>query len=139
MPIGCNREFVLSKPIQPFDNGRCSTQSALMNISDLSVADLRRVVGIKEQIAGLEAELAALVGDATPEAVEPSLRRRRRMSAAARRKIAIAQKARWDKVRASKIILPAPALKRKRRMSAAVRAAISAAAKARWAKFHATK
>jgi hypothetical protein len=54
------------------------------------------------------------------------------MSAAARRKIAAAQKARWAKVKDGKS--EKPGLKPKRKMSAAGRARIAAAAKARWAK-----
>jgi hypothetical protein len=58
------------------------------------------------------------------------------MSASARRKIGLAQKARWAKV---KRIEAALAAGKKRRMSAAGRARIAAAAKARWAKFRASK
>ena len=56
------------------------------------------------------------------------------MSAAARRKISAAAKARWAKVHAA-----AKPAKKKRIMSAAGRAKISAAAKARWAKVRAEK
>src|ERR1035437_5544027 len=54
------------------------------------------------------------------------------MSAAARRKISLAQKARWAKAKGH-------APKPKRTMSAAGRKRIAAAARARWAKFRAAK
>ena len=53
------------------------------------------------------------------------------MSAAARAKIAAAQKARWAKVKKS---VAKPVAKKKSGISAAGRAKIAAAAKARWAK-----
>lgn len=56
------------------------------------------------------------------------------MSAAARRKIAAAARARWAKVRAG-----AKPARKKRKMSAAARAKIAAAARARWAKYRAAK
>jgi len=57
---------------------------------------------------------------------------RHTMSAAARRKISVAQKARWAKAKSQ-------APKPKRTMSAAGRKRIAAAARARWAKFRAVK
>jgi hypothetical protein len=57
---------------------------------------------------------------------------RRTMSAAARRKISLAQKARWAKAKGR-------ALKPKRTMSAAGRKRIAAAQRARWAKIRAGK
>jgi len=56
----------------------------------------------------------------------------RHLSAAARRKISLAQKARWAEAKGQ-------APKPKRRMSAAGRARIAAAQKARWAKVRAAK
>jgi hypothetical protein len=70
--------------------------------------------------------------DATPE---PPTGKRRKFSAAARRKMAMAQKARWAKIKGEsepQATTPEP-VKRKRKMSAAGRAAISAATKKRWA------
>ena len=67
--------------------------------------------------------------------------KRKKMSKAARAKIAAAQKARWAKVKASRDLKKASRENKKRRlkkakrkMSAAAKAKISAAAKARWAK-----
>jgi len=55
---------------------------------------------------------------------------RKKRSAAARRRMAAAQKARWAKAKGTEEV-PTP---KKRRMSAAGRKAIAAAQKARWAK-----
>ena len=106
-------------------------------LKDYSSAELRRIISIKEQIATLQIELGAIGGETGNAAVgEPINRGRRRMSASARRKIGLAQKARWAKVKG---IEAAPAAGKKRRMSAAGRARIAAAAKARWAKFRASQ
>jgi hypothetical protein len=62
---------------------------------------------------------------------------KRRMSAAARRRISLAQKKRWAATRTEKPESQKPAAKPKRRkMSKAGRAAIIAATKKRWAAFH---
>ena len=121
----------------------------MKSLSDLSVADLRRVIALKEQIEALEGQLEVIAeneviaantgGDAgaaeTPAPAKPA---KRRLSPAHRRKLikalAKARKVRWSKAKAA-----APdAAPKKRRMSAAGRAAISAAAKARWAKVRAS-
>ena len=73
-------------------------------LKDYSSADLRRIISIKEQIETLQTELEAFGGEASNGPVgEPMKRGRRRMSASARRKIGLAQKARWAKLRASQI------------------------------------
>jgi hypothetical protein len=106
-------------------------------LKDCSSADLRRIISIKEQIENLQTQLEAFDGETGNGVVsEPIKRGRRRMSASARRKIGLAQKARWAK---AKGIETAPAAGKRRRMSAAGRARIAAAAKARWAKFRASK
>jgi len=76
---------------------------------------------------------------ATPEAPTGT---RKKFSAASRRKMALAQKARWAKIRGeSEPSAPARSegAKPKRKMSAAGRKAISEATKNRWAAFHAAK
>ena len=114
----------------------------MKSLSDLSVADLRRVIALKEQIKSLEGQLEAIAentgGDAgTVEAPAPAKRAKRRLSPAHRRKLikalAKARKIRWAKATGTK------AAPKKRRMSAEGRAAISAAAKARWARVRAAK
>ena len=84
------------------------------------------------EVKRLGAALAAL-GNLTGKS---PVRRRRTLSAAARRKISLAQKARWAK-RSSKT--RTGAAKPKRKMSAAGRRKIAAAQRARWAKVRAGK
>jgi hypothetical protein len=106
-------------------------------LKDYSSADLRRIISIKEQIETLQTELEGIGGELGNGAVgEPMKRGKRRMSASARRKIGLAQKARWAKVKGIEV---APTVRKRRRMSAAGRARIAAAAKARWARLRAAK
>jgi hypothetical protein len=106
------------------------------SIADLSVQQLRQVINLKEQIEALENKLNQLAGSTAKPDAAKAPKKRRKMSAAARRKIGAAQKARWAKVNANKAAKPA---KKKFTMSAATKAKISAAAKARWAKYRAGK
>jgi hypothetical protein len=100
-------------------------------------------VNLQKIVAELRAErdrldkaIAALNGVSTqprrgrpPKAVQTSVRpkRRRRMSAAGRARIAAAQRARWAKVKQSQASKPV------RRMSAAARRKMSRLMKQRWA------
>lgn len=105
---------------------------------------LRQAADLKDKIAALETELTAILGAGsgtplTPHAPQPA--KRSGMSAAGRRRIAAAQKARWARVRtaqtgaqAEKATPATQPVKLKRQMSAAQKAKISAAAKRRWAK-----
>jgi hypothetical protein len=83
---------------------------------------------VEQQLSGLNAALAAFAGVYRGTA-QPT-RKRRKMSVAARKKIAAAQRARWAKVK-EKPKGPKPA---KRTMSASARRKIAAAQRARWAK-----
>jgi len=112
----------------------------MKSLSDLSVADLRRVIALKEQIEALEGQLEAIAENTdghvgTAEAPAPAKPAKRRLSPAHRRKLikalTRARKMRWAKAAGT------DAAPKKRRMSAAGRAAISAAAKARWARVRA--
>ena len=115
----------------------------MKSLSDISVADLRRVIALKEQIESLEGRLGAIAGEtgvgAASATEAPALTKppKRRLSAAHRRKLikalAKARKIRWAKAKAA----GTNAAPKRRRMSAVGRAAISAAAKARWAKIRA--
>ena len=81
----------------------------------------------QEEVKGLKAALAALAGlRAGPG------RKRRTLSAAARRKMSLAQKARW--ARRTLIGSQATPARPKRTMSAAARRKIAAAQRLRWAK-----
>ena len=84
------------------------------------------------EVKRLGAALAAL-GSLTGRS---ATRKLRTLSAAARRKISLAQKARWAK-RSSNA--QTGAAKPKRKMSAAARRKIAAAQRARWAKVNARK
>jgi hypothetical protein len=72
---------------------------ALLN---LSVAQLKRMATLKAQIERLQSRLEALAANTSSSPGRKVVRRRRKMSAAARRKISLAAKARWARVRAAK-------------------------------------
>ena len=105
------------------------------------------IVGFEQQKLRIDTQIAELrpmlSGGAThPTAAkpEPTKGKRRKMSAAARKRIGDAQRKRWA---ASKGEAESPSktatAKPKRKMSAAGKKAISEATKKRWAAFHATK
>jgi len=71
-------------------------------LSKFSAAHLKRAAAIKERIEQLERELTGLLGIPEPMTVGGAIRRRRKMSAAARARISAAAKARWAKVKAGK-------------------------------------
>jgi hypothetical protein len=108
---------------------------------------------IKARLLKIEAALSGEIpASVTTEPVAkrgPGRPKKRKMSAAGRKAIGEAAKARWAKIHAkkaakltaktSKPAKTTPAQKPKRKMSAAGKAAISAATKARWAKIRAEK
>jgi hypothetical protein len=69
-------------------------------ILNLSVAKLKRMAALKAQIERLQSRLESLAGNISAAPAGKPVRKRRKMSAAARRKISLAAKARWAKVRA---------------------------------------
>ena len=71
-------------------------------LARLSVAQLKRATAIKERIETLEKELTGMLGIPEALTVGGTIRRRRKMSAAAKAKISAAAKARWARVRAAK-------------------------------------
>jgi len=89
---------------------------------------------IDGQIAELQATLSG--GPAEPAAMPDGATRKRKISAAARRRMALGQQARWAKIRGEsghpEPATPEPA-KPKRKLSEAGRANIVAALKKRWA------
>ena len=100
---------------------------------DSQIAEVRRM---------LRARPEATAADGTPQAAAPQARGRRRgMSAAARRRIAEAQRKRWEayhqaqQATTAKKAAGKPAARSKRRISAAGRKAIADAARKRWAEF----
>ena len=107
-----------------------------MNLTNLSSKDLAQITkllkkkeSLLERVAKVDAKLSVFESG-KPEAVAVVVKKRG-MSAAGRKAIAAAQKARWAKInKGKKAGKPA----KKHKMSAAGRAAIAAAQKARWAK-----
>jgi transposase InsO family protein len=87
---------------------------------------LREVVAEISKLTRIADVLRAVSSDSGAPGAE-----RKEMSAAARKKISLAQKARWAKSGASE---PAVTAKLKRVMSASARRKIAAAQRARWAK-----
>jgi hypothetical protein len=89
----------------------------------------------KTQIDNQIAELRAMLsGGSTPTAAMPEAApgKRKKFSAAARRKMALAQKARWAAIKGTSPATPKPA-KPKRRISPEGMKRIIAATKKRWA------
>ena len=116
-----------------------------MNINELTPTQLRQAADLKEQIEKLQNQLVVLGGSGSgmPSPFKKAKPAKRKMSAAARAKIAAAQKARWAKQKGitqtvKTIPAPKPA-KGKSGMSAEGKARIVAAQKARWAAIKAGK
>jgi hypothetical protein len=74
----------------------------MSNYSNLTAQQLRKAADLKEKIVGLQQQLEAILGGSGPADVTVEKPKRRKMSAAARAKIAAAQRARWAKVKAKK-------------------------------------
>jgi hypothetical protein len=74
----------------------------MKGLLNLSVAKLKRMVVLKARIERLQSRLEALAAGASPSSTRKVVHKRRKMSAAARRKISQAAKARWARVRAAK-------------------------------------
>ena len=98
---------------------------------------LKSIISIKEEIAGLEARLEKLLGG-TPAVVKAKApaapkKARRKMSAEGRARIIAAQKARWAKIKGVKEVKAQKPAKAKRTISPEHRAKLAAMMKARWA------
>jgi hypothetical protein len=109
------------------------------NLSDLTAAQLKSIVAVKEQIEALQSQIDSIVGGRggdNDESAIPAVEvpKKRHMSAAAREKIAAAAKARWARIKKTKPEAAKPVQKQDRRSSPAVRAKTVAAARARWKK-----
>ena len=103
------------------------------SIISLSVQQLRRAADIKEKLQSLEKEIGQILGVSTTPAAYSEPKKRRKMSAAGRARMAAAARKRWAKVKGGKLTVK-PVKKAKRRISAEGRKKMAAAAKARWAK-----
>ena len=104
-------------------------ENALQEIRDERKQAQLRVEKLDEVIRGL-------VGLNSLSPSRNGARQSRTMSASARRRISLAQKARWARVRAQNVVSIASKLG-KRTISAAGRKRIAAAQRARWAKVRA--
>jgi hypothetical protein len=75
------------------------------NLLSLTSAQLKKAAAIKDEIAGLEKELAAILGAPASaykkSAVKPA-KKKHKMSAEGRASVSAAQKKRWAKIRAAK-------------------------------------
>jgi hypothetical protein len=95
------------------------------------------IAGFEEQKKRLDAQIAELREMLNPSATDgtaPTPKKRRGMSAAARGRIAAAQRKRWAESRKqSEAASPTAPARKKRRLSAAGRRAIIEATKRRWA------
>jgi len=111
-----------------------------MNLIDLTIAQLKRAAAIKEQIEELNKELRSILSGPAQSVGAPA--KKPTMSAAVKKKIAVAQKARWAKLRGAKPATlsakPAATVKKKA-FSSATRAKLSAKLKAYWAAKNAGK
>jgi hypothetical protein len=74
----------------------------MKEILSLPAAKLQRIVALKTQIERLQSQLEAMATNTSPAAAKNAPHKKRTMSAAARKKISQAAKARWAKVRAGK-------------------------------------
>jgi hypothetical protein len=101
------------------------------------------LIGYRHQIAEIEAKMADIQGKLDGTSATAPTAPKRVLSAAARRRIAAAQKKRWAAVcgaEAAKTKSPSkPVPVKKRRISAAGRKRIIAATKKRWVAFRAKK
>ena len=113
-------------------------------------AALKGLEAQRDRVASQIAEVRRLLGGAhapaSSAAEAPTRKPRRKMSAAARKRITEAQRKRWEAFRKTSEPVPAPARKQiaktakaaptqKRTMSAAGRKRIAEAARKRWAEF----
>jgi len=104
-----------------------------MNPLDLTANELKRAAAIKEQIEALNKELRGILG--APGKTRAAPRKKRTMSAATKRKIAAAQKAKWANLRRANPATPVKraAKAKKKTVSPATKAKLSAKLKAYWA------
>ncbi len=119
---------------------------------ELPIATIEKALNVRKQIEALRKSVEEIMGGSSPvakrrgrppksAAVEPVTAkvdgRKGKRSAAARAKMAAAQKARWAKIRGESAPAAKSPKKKKRTMSPEARAKIAAAQRARWAKLKA--
>jgi hypothetical protein len=72
------------------------------SIANLSAQQLRHAANLKDKIQLLQNELEKIVGSSSKPAAPIASKKKSKMSAAGRARIAAAQKARWAKIKAAK-------------------------------------
>jgi len=105
-----------------------------VNLSDLTIDQLKRAAAIKERIEALNKELRSILGVSAKSRAAP--KKKRTKSASVKRKIAAAQKTRWANLRRAKPAARSakPVAKaEKKTVSPATKAKLSAKLKAYWA------
>ena len=108
--------------------------TSTMNLFDPTITQLKRAAAIKEQIDKLNKELGSILSGSARSGAAP--KNKPAMSAAVKKKIAAAQKARWANLRRAKPVtrsVKAAGKPKKTNVSAATRAKLSAKLKAFWA------
>jgi hypothetical protein len=73
----------------------------MKELLNFSIAKLKRIVVLKAKIGRLQVQLEGLATSGSPTPGKKVVQKRRKMSAAARKKISLAATARWAKVRAA--------------------------------------
>src|SRR3990172_6658126 len=104
-----------------------------MNLTDLTINQLKRAAAIRERIEAFNKDLRTILG--TPDKSGAAPKKKRTMSASVKRKIAAAQKTRWANLRRAKPVARSvkPAPKAKKKVSRATKAKLSAKLKSYWA------
>lgn len=92
----------LRQPTVDFLGQKFLTDGMSASIASLSAQQLRRAADIKDKSQSLEKELEQILGSSTKPVSVAVPKKRRKMSAAGRARIAAAAKARWAKVKAAK-------------------------------------
>src|SRR6266446_5922558 len=101
------------------------------SLTDLSPRQLRQAADLKERIDSLQHDLSQILGAVSQPNGAATAPQKRKMSAAARARIAAGARARWARIKGKRAAAkPTP----RRKMSADARARLSAMAKARWKK-----
>jgi len=104
-----------------------------MNPLDLTITQLKRATAIKERIEALNKELRGILG--VPATTRAAPKKKRTMTAAMKKQLAAARKARWANLRRANPATQSvkPSARAKKKMSPAARAKLSAKLKAYWA------
>jgi hypothetical protein len=113
-----------------------------VDLSNLSVEQLRRALQLKEQISHLERELTILSGSPVKAAAKLMSTPRSTLTEAGRARIVAAQRRRWARERALKaapqpIATESGSMSTRRNLTPEARAKMAAASRERWARVRA--